>query len=508
VQKTAAFVLAATLILGPGACSPTGEEGSGAQSRPAEIVLVNALIVDGSGEPGFRGDVGVAGGVVVAVGPSGSVDAIPEAEVIDLEGLVLTPGFIDIHNHSGGSVVRQPLAEALLSQGLTTILVGADGSSSWTIAEYLAEVDAAAPALNVAVMVGHGTVRRRVMGDDFKREATDDEIAQMLPLVEDGMNDGAFGLSTGLEYDPGFYSNTAELIALSEVAAAHDGFYMSHMRDEEETVMDAIDEAIEIGFAAGLPIQISHIKMGNASVWDGSSEALGKITDARARGLDITADWYPYTAWASSLSIVVRSRQFSDPGAVAEGLAALGGAERLQITRYQPDPTLEGQRLDAIAMQKGRTAVEMYILMMGEGGAGVIGHTMKIEDVNAFAASPYVMVCSDGGIGSAHPRGAGTFPRVLAHYVRDQGILTLEQAVHKMTRMPADRLGLDTRGRIQIGATADLVAFDPETIQDNATFEDPEVLSTGIDRVWVTGELVWSNGEATGARPGKALRRD
>jgi N-acyl-D-amino-acid deacylase len=247
--------------------------------------------------------------------------------------------------------------------------------------------------------------------------------------------------------------------------------------------------------------------MGNASVWDGSAEALAKIADARDRGLDITADWYPYTAWASSLSIVVRSRQFSDPEAVAEGLAALGGPERLQITRYRADPTVEGERLDSIAMQKGRTPVEMYILMMEKGGASVIGHTMKDEDVNAFATSPYVMVCSDGGIGSAHPRGAGTFARVFAHYVRELGILSLEQAVHKMTRMPAERLGLDDRGRIEVGAVADLVAFDAENIQDNATFEEPELLSSGVEHVWVAGQLVWDSGSATGARPGRALRR-
>ena len=478
-------------------------------ARPQEagrLLLAGATIVDGLGNEPYRGDLLIEGGRIAAVGPAGGLEVPAGTPVEDLEGLVLAPGFIDIHNHSDRSVVRQPRAEALVSQGLTTIVVGADGSSPFPIDEYLREVDAAGTAVNVAVTVGHGMARRRVMGDDFRRPATAEEVASMAAIVREGMQQGAFGLSSGLEYDPGFYSETDELIALAEIAAEHGGFYISHLRDEEETVMEAIDEIIEIGFAAGLPVQISHIKMGNASVWDRSSEALAKLEAARGRGLDITADWYPYTAWASSLSVVVRSRRFADPEAVAAGLAALGGPDRLQITRYEPDPSLAGLRLDAIGRRLGKTPVEVYIEMMAAGGAGVIGHTMKIEDVNRFAASPLVMVCSDGGIGSSHPRGAGTFPRVLAHYVRDEGILTLPEAVRKMTSMPADRLGLADRGRIAAGAAADLTAFDPTTVQDHSTFERPELLSTGIERVWVAGELVWRAGNATGAGPGIALR--
>ena len=492
-------------------CLPTtsvaGSRAAGtAAQQEASILLTGAVILDGLGNPRFGGDLLIVGDRIAEVGEADSIDAPADAESVELDGLMLAPGFIYIHNHSTRGIIDEPEAAPLLSQGLTTIVVGADGSSPLPIADYLAEVDAVRPAVNVATLAGHGAARRLVMGDDFRREATAAEVEQMAALIEQAMRDGAFGLSTGLEYDPGFYSNTEELIALAEVTAGFGGFYMSHMRDEEETVMDAIDEAIEIGVSGGLPVQISHIKMGNASVWDRSAEALEKIQTARERGLDITADWYPYTAWASSLAIVVQSRRFSDPEAVAEGLAALGGANRLQITGYRPDPSIQGLRLDEIARRKGETAVDMYIEMMANGGARVIGHTMKVEDVNRFAASPLVMVCSDGGIGSAHPRGAGTFPRVLGYYVRDESVLSLELAIQKMTSMPAHRLGLESRGRIEPGAIADLTAFDPATVADNSTFEQPHLLSTGIEKVWVAGRLAW-NGNPTDERAGQVLRR-
>jgi len=477
----------------------------GAAAGP--MLLRGAEVVDGTGALPYPADVLVQDGRVVLLGRPGSMAQGREAATVDLEGLVLAPGFVDIHNHSTEGILEEPEAAPLVSQGITTIVVGADGGSPWPIADYLARVDEARPALNVATMVGHGTLRRRAMGEDYRREASPEEVQAMAVGVGRGMREGAFGLSSGLEYDPGFYSSTEELIALAETAAGHGGFYMSHMRDEEETVMDAIEEALRIGREARLPVQISHIKMGNASVWGGSVEALAKLREARRQGIDATADWYPYPAWASGLSIVVRSREFDDPAAVAAGLEALGGPDRLQITSYEPDPSVEGMRLDAIARQRNVTPVEMYMEMMDEGGARVIGHTMNPDDVDTFAADPLVMVASDGGIGSAHPRGAGTFPRVLGRYVREEGVLSLELAVRKMSGMPAERLGLLDRGRIRAGAVADLVAFDPDTVIDRSTFAEPHTLSTGIERVWVAGELVWDGDSTTGARPGRALRR-
>jgi N-acyl-D-amino-acid deacylase len=475
------------------------------QDQTATLIR-DVLIVDGTGVLPYRGEVLIVGDEIAAVGAAGSVEVAEDVQVETLSGLMLAPGFIDIHNHSDNGILNRPAAEALISQGETTIIVGPDGSSAWPIADYLRRVESARPAVNVGTLVGHGTIRRAVMGDDYRRTATAAEVQAMASRVARGMQEGAFGLSSGLEYDPGFYSDTAELIELSRVAAARGGFYMSHIRDEEEGVMEAIAEAIEIGRTANLPVQISHIKMGNASVWGGAPRALEMIRSARATGVDVYADWYPYQAWASSLNIVVRSRRFTDPEEVAAGLEAMGGADRLQITNYPPDRSFEGRRLLEIAQSLDKTPVDLYIEMMRAGGASVIGHTMDKGDVDTFAASPLVMVASDGGIGSSHPRGAGTFSRVLGYYVREQGVLPIERAIYKMTSLPARRLGLEDRGRIVAGGKADLVAFDPSTVSDASTFEESDLLSVGIERVWVNGQLVWSGGAATGTRPGRALR--
>lgn len=469
-------------------------------------LLRNALLVDGTGAAPKLSDVVIDGGHIVAIEPAGSIPLEAAAVLEDLAGLVLAPGFIDIHNHSTTRLRNDPLATTQVAQGVTTVLVGADGNSPWPIAAYLAEIDALHPTVNVGVMVGHGTIRRQVLGNDFRRPATREEITSMAAAVQRGMTDGAFGLSSGLEYDPGFYSNTEELIELARIAAQRGGFYMSHMRDEEEGVVGAINEAIRIGADAGIGVQISHIKMGNASVWGKASVALELIQQARRRGIDVTADQYPYTAWQSGLGIIVRSRRYSDPTEVALGLQAAGGAERLQITNYGHDPSVNGMRLNAIASRDGKTAVQMYSEMMRNGGAEIIGHTMSEDDVTAFMASPLVMTASDGGIGSTHPRGAGAFARVLGHYTRDLGVLTLERAVQRGTSLPAAKMGLLDRGVIRVGARADLVAFDPTTVADRSTFSQPLIAAIGVEKTWVSGILVWDAGTTTGARPGAALR--
>jgi len=476
--------------------------------RAGAVLLENARIVDGTGAPAFAGDVLVVDGLIAAVGEPGSVGfaGVGPVERVDLSGLVLAPGFIDIHNHSTGGIFDRPLAPSQIAQGITTIVVGADGSSPWPIADFLDRVDEARPALDVATLVGHGTVRRAVLGDDYRRTATDTEIADMTRRVERGVLEGAFGLSSGLEYDPGFYSSTGELIALARGAGAHGGFYMSHLRDEEEGLLDAVDEAIRIGREADLPVHISHIKAGNASVWGKSGEVLDRIDGAVAEGLDVTADQYPYTAWQSGLGIVVRSRLYRDADSVAAGIAAVGGPERLQIVRHRADPSVNGLRLSQIAERWGTSPVDAYMRLMENGGSGVIGHTMSEQDVDAFMTSRRVMTASDGGIGSPHPRGAGTFPRVLAHYVRERGLLTLERAIERATSMPARRLGLDDRGVIRSGARADLVAFDPGTIADRSTFEEAGREAEGVRTVWVGGVRVWAEGRPTGARPGRAVR--
>jgi N-acyl-D-amino-acid deacylase len=501
VRDSAAARIAATLLLALWLAAPIA-----AQSGTPTRLLTNATIVDGTGAPSFTGDVLVRDGRIEAVGERGSIPEPAGSERVDLTGLVLAPGFIDIHNHSQQGIFRDPLATTQLAQGITTLVVGADGSSPWPIDAYLDRIDSTRPALDVATLVGHGTVRRAVLGDDFRRTATDLEIADMTARVTQAMEEGAFGLSSGLEYDPGFYSSTGELIALARAAADANGFYMSHMRDEEEGLIDAVAEAIRIGREAGLPVQISHIKAGNASVWGSAGRVLEMIAEANAAGLEVTADQYPYTAWQSGLAIVVRSREFQNPDSVAAGIAAIGGGERLQIVGYGAEPQFSGMRLSEIAERKGLSEVDTYMLIMRNGGSGVIGHTMHDDDVDAFMRSRWVMTSSDGGIGSPHPRGAGTFPRVLGHYVRDRGLIGLERAVQRGTSMPARRLGLADRGVIRAGARADLVAFDAGTIADRSTFENAGVAAVGVERVWVAGVAVWSAGAPTGARPGRALR--
>jgi len=510
IRSIASWALVAALCTPPAAVVgqtardavlPAAPSGSG-----VAVLLANARIVDGTGAPAFVGELLLRDGRIAAVGEPGSIARPPGAERVDLGGLVLAPGFIDIHNHSTSGIFDRPLAPTQRAQGITTIVVGADGSSPWPIGAFLDRIDEARPALDVATMVGHGTVRGAIMGDDNRRPATDLEIADMTARVERGMLEGAFGLSSGLEYDPGFYSTTGELIALARAAAAHGGFYMSHLRDEEEGLLDAVDEAIRIGREAGLPVHISHIKAGNASVWGKAAEVLDRMEAASASGVDVTADQYPYTAWQSGLAIVVRSRRFQDRDSVAAGIAAAGGADRLQIVRYRADPTLDALRLSDIAGRWGVSPVEAYMRLMRNGGSGVIGHTMDDRDVDAFMRSRRVMTASDGGIGSPHPRGAGTFPRVLGVYARERGVLTLERAVERATSMPARRLGLVDRGVIRGGARADLVAFDPATIADRSTFEDPGLEAVGIHAVWVAGVPVWVDGRPTGARPGRAVR--
>jgi len=503
--------LVCALVVGP-ILAPAQSVAQGPAKAPLRemapsVLFVNARIVDGTGAPAYRGDLLIEDGKIVALGRAGSVPAPPATARRDLDGLVLAPGFIDIHNHSAGGIFEDPLATTQIAQGITTLIVGADGGSPWPIEDFLARVDAAGPAVNVGTLVGHGTVRAASMGEGFRRTATDAEIADMAVRVEAGMRSGAFGLSSGLEYDPGFYSSTGELIALARVAADHGGFYMTHMRDEEEGLLAAVDEAIQIGREAGLPVQISHVKAGNTSVWGKAQEVLAMIAAANEAGLDVLADQYPYAAWQSGLSIAVRSRMFQDVDSVAAGIAATGGGARLQIVNFAAAPELNGMRLSEIAETKGMSETEAYMWIMDSGGSGLIGHTMNDEDVDAFMASPFVMTASDGGIGGAHPRGAGTFPRVLGRYVRERGVLTLERAVQRGTSMPARRLGLLDRGTLRAGAHADLVIFDPNTIIDRATFTDGTRLPIGVESVWVGGYEVWSDRAATGARPGKALRR-
>ena len=466
--------------------------------------ITGAQLADGTGAPLRQTSVRIEGDRVVAVG---DVSAATNDRVIDATGLVLAPGFIDPHNHSTTGLDSSPQAATQVSQGITTVLVGQDGSSPWPIAEYLARRRAQPSALNVAVLVGHGTLRRQVMGDDFRRPARPEEIERMAVLVEQGMREGAVGLSSGLEYEVGSYATTDELIALARVAAKHGGFYISHIRDEADRTLEAVREAIAIGEQARLPVQITHIKLGTVGVWGKAAEVVGMIADARRRGVDVTADCYPYLAWHSNLKVLVPNKRWDDPASVREALDDVGGGKNIQISRLPSRPEYEGKRLDEIARAEGISEVDLYMRIVKDEDAGVIGHTMSEPDMRTFFEQPWVMVSSDGGIGMRHPRGAGTFPRVLGRFVREAGWLTLPEALRRMTSLPASRLRLDERGRIAVGMKADLVLFDDRLVIDRSTFEQPDRRAMGIHTVFVNGQPVWAGNGTTDHRPGEVLQR-
>jgi N-acyl-D-amino-acid deacylase len=420
--------------------------------------------------------------------------------------MVVAPGFIDAHNHSERGLQTDPSAASQVSQGITTVVVGQDGGSPFPVGQFLDNLDQNSIALNVLTFVGHATVRSRVMGEDTNRPATPAEIEKMKQLVEQAMLEGAIGLSTGLEYETGKPASTEEVITLARAAAAHGGIYISHIRDEADKTFEALEEAIRIGREARIPVQISHIKLGTVGVWGRAGDVANLINKARARGQDITADCYPYNAWSSTIRVLIPSGRHEDPNDVARGLADVGGPANITIVSCRAHPDYEFKTMDEISKREGITPVELYMKIVRDGGAGVVCHSMKDDDIRTFYQQPWVMVSSDGGIGSRHPRGAGSYPRVLGNYVRELRWLTLPEAIRKMTSFPARRFKLNDRGLIRRGYKADLVVFDPNTIIDRSTFPEPQLTAVGVKRVFVNGVEVWADGRVTGANPGQALR--
>lgn len=479
-----------------------------AQTDANVIAVVGATLVDGSGRPPVRDAVVViTGDRVTAVGPRRRVRVPAGARVVEARGLVVAPGFIDTHNHSGGGLPADPTAATQVSQGITTLLVGQDGGSEFPVGEYLARVERERPSVNVATLVGHATLRARVMDGGTDRAATEEEVRRMTALVDEAMRDGAYGLSTGLEYEGGKRATTEEVIALARAAGRRGGIYVSHIRDEADRTFEALAEAVRIGREARLPVHVSHIKLGTAGVWGRAAEAVALVESARRRGQDVTADCYPYDAWHSTIRVLVPSGRHDDPADVTRALADVGGAGNVTIVSHRAHPEYEFKTLAEVARTRGVTPVEQYMQIVRDGGATVVCRSMKEEDMRVFYRRPWVMVASDGGVGTRHPRGAGTYPRVLGLYVRERGWLTLTEAVRKMTSLPAARLKLTDRGTLRPGAYADLVLFDPARVRDRATFQQPQLISEGVERVFVNGVEVWSGGKATGARPGRALRR-
>lgn len=480
-----------------------------ADSGATTTLIVNASIVDGTGSPARAGAVRIDGDRIVAVG---NLKAATGERVLDAGGLTLTPGFIDTHSHHDEGLFDDRDALPLTTQGVTTIVVGQDGSMTFPVKELFEHQEKSPAAVNVATFVGHGNLRMDVMGEDYKRHATVDEIARMRALVTEGMQAGALGLGTGLEYDPGIYSTSEEVIDLAKEAARFGGRYQSHIRSEDRYFWEALDEIIRIGREAKIPVLVTHMKLAMIDWWGQSKRLLDLLERARAEGVDITGDIYPYEYWQSNLGVLFPERDFANRETAEFVLRSIAPPDGLLITRYPPDPGLEGMTVAQIAARNGTDAATALIDLTTRSAArgdsdSVIGTSMLAEDVKALSVWPHANFCSDGELAGRHPRGRGTFTKVLRDYVREQKLFSLEEAVRKMTSLSAAHVGIVDRGVIRPGAHADLVLLDPAQVADRSTSADPLALSAGIEKVWVNGVVVLEGGKGTGAFPGKAIRR-
>ena len=477
------------------------------------FVIADTIVVDGTGAPRFAADVRVADGNVVELG---EICAGQQDEVLDGSGLILAPGFIDTHSHHD----RDPAevrGMGAISQGITTIVVGADGGSQTPLQERRKKFERSPFPLNVAAYTGHNTLRAWVMGSDFRREASAQEVQEMSELLAQELQMGSLGLSTGLEYDPGIYSSTAEVVELAALTHRLGGRYASHIRSEDRTLMAAVDEFLEIAAATGIPSHLSHIKIAMLDLWGQAPTLLSKLDDARAQGFEITADVYPYDAWQSTLTVLLPERDFTDVVAAQYVLDHLAPADGLTLGLYKPDPSLVGKNVAEIAKLWEMGEAETFLKLIrdayptppsaGELNELVIGRSMSESDVETFAQWPHANIASDGASTGGHPRGYGAFPRAIRLFVRERGLMTLETLVHKMTAQAANNVGISGRGSVEPGAPADLVLFSEDEIADTATMDAPTMPATGIRAVWVNGVLVWDGNTASGALPGEFILR-
>jgi N-acyl-D-amino-acid deacylase len=480
----------------------------------ATTLIVHAEVLDGGGGPARDVAVRLDGDRIVEIG---KLRPRPGEIVVDAQGKTLAPGFIDTHSHAGGDIFEHPDALAAVSQGITTVVVGQDGDSNFPLASFYARLEKAPPTINVASYTGHGTLREMVMGDEFRRTATAAEVEAMKRLLDVDMEAGSLGLSTGLEYDPGIYSSRGELIDLARVSAAHGGRYISHIRSEDRKFWEAIDEILAIGREAKLPVQISHIKLAMKTLWGQAPRLLAELDAARKEGIDVSADIYPYLYWHSTLTVLFPERNFEDLPTAELVLDQVTPADGLLLDNYKPEPSYAGKTVAEIAVLRNQPPAQTLIELIRVAEAArakgeedvesVIGTGMVEPDVRALLAWPETNICTDGALDGGHPRGFGTYPRVLGRYVREDHLLPLPKAIRRMTSLAAEHVGLEGRGRIEPGAYADLVLFDPGTVLDRATTKDPHAVSVGIATVWVNGAVVYDAGAVTAARPGRVLRR-
>jgi len=501
-------------------------------SQDYDLIIRGGKVVDGSGNPWYYADIAIKNDRIAEIGQLSNHEA---KRVINAHGLVVAPGFIDPHTHALRGIFEVPNAESALLQGVTTLTEGNDGSSPYPIDRHYADIDNLRISPNWAVFVGQGTIRQRVIGFGL-RKATPDEMERMKQMVRDAMEQGALGISTGLFYVPGSFTSTEEVIELSKVAAEYNGIYISHIREEAAQLIDSVQETIRIGEEADIPVQITHHKVIGVENWGASIESLRLVDEARERGVDVTIDQYPYTASQTSINALIP--QWAQAGGREEMLSRINSAETYStiknevvakilydrgggdpknvfISRNSWDPDMAGKNLAELAIDAGleptpENAADVVFDIIRGGGATAVYHAIGPEDVDRIMLHPATAIGSDGpvgvfGEGAPHPRQYGTFARVLGLYVRERKILSLEEAIRKMSSQSARRLGIHDRGLITKGYFADIAIFDPDEIIDKATFENPHQYAIGTKFVLVNGTVVVENGQHTGARPGRIL---
>lgn len=523
------LLFAATLMVAACQQSAPPEDSASDSDKAFDILLTGGTVVDGLGTPAFRGDVGIKGDRIVAISTDG-LSADDAVVSVDVSNLFISPGFIDNHAHIQTTIHEHPLAENFTRQGITTIIAGLhSGDQPWPLDDYAASLEVAP---NVGFFAGHTWTRKQVLGLE-NRAPDHDELQAMRDLVEETMRQGALGLSTGLLYVPANFAETEEVIELAKIASQYGGIYVTHMRNEGTGLIDSVNETIRIATEADIPAHINHHKAHGVGQWGRSVQSLALIDEARAAGIDITHDLYPYTASSTSSAILFPqwtfaggpeefAKRLTDPEQlplIKEEMKRIFMQERtgddlsrLQIRVLPSDESYNGKTLADMAADRGLpnnldTGIDLVIELQLEGGFSAIYHAMDEQDVIRIMTHPIAMIETDGdpvsyGDGFPHPRSYGAFPRVLARYVRELGVLTLEEAVKKMTSMPADQYNQRDRGRIKEGVFADLVVFDPDTIQDEATYVDPHRYPSGIHHVMINGSFVIKSGALTGERPG------
>jgi N-acyl-D-amino-acid deacylase len=499
--------------------------------RRADILIQNGKIIDGSGNPWFYGDVAIKKGKISAVG---NLTRIKAKQVIDAHKQVIAPGFIDVHTHIEGDEKKTPTADNFILDGVTTVITGNCGSSNVNLKDYFRMLDSLKLSINVATFIGHNDVREAVLGT-ANRDPNTSELKAMEALVEKAMIDGAVGLSTGLIYIPGTYAKTEEVIALAKVASKYHGTYTSHIRSESQHVFEAIAEAINVGKQANMPVQISHFKIGKP-YWGQSDKTLNMVKQAREEGFDVTIDQYPYTASSTTLNSIIPSwvlengrdsinYRLNDP-AIHKRIVQemIGDMEKRQrdnfdyavVSNFKNDTSFNGKSISEINLLMGRGVsipdeIETILDLTIKGGASMVFHSMDEADVENIMKYPFTMIASDSGIrefgaGVPHPRGYGTNARVLSKYVRERKIIGLEDAIRKMTSMPAQKFGFKNRGLLRAGMAADIIIFNPETVKDQSTYETPHAFSTGMEYVIVNGKITLKQIKHTGVRNGTILR--